>query len=182
MKKLLYGAVALLLTASCAGNKAEKENEESIRQADSIAAIEARQEAQAAAEQARLDSLRQDSIAKAEKASANIPTFNEIMNCSNLAKMFKSHGFKTSVKKVYNEAYETYDEDVTATYSEGNLYCKYITDGYGLEYTIKGNDELLDKFLKDAKAYISREKKKNNISENAKAYKSGSTVTVYFGD
>ena len=45
--------------ASCAGRNAEKEREDSIRIADSIAAAEA---AQAEAEQARLDSIRQDSI------------------------------------------------------------------------------------------------------------------------
>ena len=51
--------VLLSSIASCAGRNAEKEREDSIRIADSIAAAEA---AQAAAEQARLDSIRQDSI------------------------------------------------------------------------------------------------------------------------
>ena len=71
MKKLLFGAVALFLMASCSGNGTkEKTNEDSTHIADSIAQVEA---VQAAVEQARLDSLRQDSIAKAEevaKASA----------------------------------------------------------------------------------------------------------------
>ena len=60
MKKLLFGAAALLLMASCSGNTTkEKAKEDSIRIADSIAQVEA---AKAAAEQARMDSIRQDSI------------------------------------------------------------------------------------------------------------------------
>ena len=62
MKKLLFGVAALLLMASCSGNgTTEKASEDSTHIADSIAQVEA---AQAAAEQAR-----QDSIAKAEAAA-----------------------------------------------------------------------------------------------------------------
>ena len=58
MKKLLFGATALLLMASCSGNGTnEKAKEDSARIADSIAQVE---NAKAAAEQARLDSIRQD--------------------------------------------------------------------------------------------------------------------------
>ena len=57
MKKLIFGAVALFLMASCTGgSRTEKTSEDSIRTADSIAQV------QAAAEQAHLDSLRRDSI------------------------------------------------------------------------------------------------------------------------
>ena len=67
MKKLLFGAAALLLMDSCSGNgTAEKAKDDSASVADSIAKVEA---AKAAAEQARLDSLRQDSIEKAEAAA-----------------------------------------------------------------------------------------------------------------
>lgn len=60
MKKLLFFAMSLILMAGCSGNGAsEKANEDSIRIADSIAKVEA---AQAAAEQARLDSIAMDSI------------------------------------------------------------------------------------------------------------------------
>lgn len=62
MKKLLFGAAALLLMASCSGNgTAEKAKDDSASVADSIAKVEA---AKGAAKQARLDSLRQDSIQK----------------------------------------------------------------------------------------------------------------------
>ena len=67
MKKLLFGVAAIMLMTSCAGNGAsEKAREDSVRIADSIVQIETQQES--AAEQSRLDSIRQDSIAKAEKA------------------------------------------------------------------------------------------------------------------
>ena len=74
MKKLLFGAVALLLMANCSGNGAkEKVNEDSLRAADSIAQVET---AKVAAEQARQDSIRQDSvrqdsIAKSKTLQAN---------------------------------------------------------------------------------------------------------------
>lgn len=74
MKKLLFGAAALLLMTSCAGNGAsEKSHDDSTRIADSIALVES---ANAVAEQARLDSIRQDSIQKeTEKAE-----FSEIQS------------------------------------------------------------------------------------------------------
>ena len=76
MKKLLFFAMSLILMAGCSGNGAsEKANEDSIRIADSIAKVEA---AQAAAEQARLDSIRQDSInsIEIEKQYSNALTLN----------------------------------------------------------------------------------------------------------
>ena len=78
MKKLLFGAVALLLMASCSGNgTTEKANDDSARIADSIAQVEA---AKAAAEQARVDSLRQDSIANAEKAAQEASKYDDLIN------------------------------------------------------------------------------------------------------
>ena len=73
MKKLLLIALPLIMLGGCAGgNKAEKEKEDSIRQADSLAAVEATvNAAQEAAEQACLDSLKQDSISKAEAQQAS---------------------------------------------------------------------------------------------------------------
>ena len=67
MKKLLFGVTALLLLGACSGsNSSKNENQES----DSIETIGTDSKTENAApsqEQARLDSLRQDSIAKAEK-------------------------------------------------------------------------------------------------------------------
>ena len=76
MKKLLFGVAALLLMASCSGNgTTEKASDDSARIADSIAQVET---AKAAAEQARLDSIRQDSINESmEKAEleTSVSTF-----------------------------------------------------------------------------------------------------------
>ena len=68
MRKLLFGAVALLLMASCAGNGgSEKAGTDSSQTTDSpVQTVDA---AQAKAEQARQDSIRQDSITKAEKTA-----------------------------------------------------------------------------------------------------------------
>lgn len=68
MRKLLFGAVALLLMASCAGNGgSEKAGTDSSQTTDSPVQTEVA--AKAEAEQARQDSIRQDSITKAEKAA-----------------------------------------------------------------------------------------------------------------
>lgn len=73
MKKLLFGAAALFLMASCAGNgTSEKAREDSARIADSIAQVKA-------AEEARLDSIRLDSIAKAE-AQAKAAEYDELID------------------------------------------------------------------------------------------------------
>lgn len=67
MKKLLFGVTALLLLGACSGsNSSKNENQES----DSIETTGTDSKTENAIlnqEQARLDSLRQDSIAKAEK-------------------------------------------------------------------------------------------------------------------
>lgn len=81
MKKLLFGISALLSLASCSGNGAsEKAREDSTRIADSIAQVEA---AKAAVEQARLDSIRQDSIAKAEVAAQYDDLVNQLVSAVN---------------------------------------------------------------------------------------------------
>lgn len=68
MKKIFFGAVMMLLMASCSGNgTTKKASDDSARIADSIAQVEA---AKAAAEQARLDSIRQDSIRQDSIAKA----------------------------------------------------------------------------------------------------------------
>lgn len=81
MKRILFGISALFLMASCSGNGAsEKVREDSARIADSIAQVEA---AKAAVEQARLDSIRQDSIAKAEVAAQYDALLNQYIKAAN---------------------------------------------------------------------------------------------------
>lgn len=86
MKKLLFGIAALMLMASCNGNKAGSENtdKDSSSFSDSIAQLEVTNQAEetalAAAEQARIDSLRQDSIAKVEKTVKKASQYDELIN------------------------------------------------------------------------------------------------------
>lgn len=67
IKHFLISIVAVGFLTGCGGKDTEKIREDSIRVADSIAAVEAAR----AAEQARLDSIRQDSIKMAEEELAN---------------------------------------------------------------------------------------------------------------
>ena len=119
MKKLLFGAAALFLVASCAGNgTSEKAKEDSAHVADSIAQVEA---AKAAAEQARLDSIRRDSIENTKTPTFQtfcyphnvdgIVTLQDFYKASHIEKSLKNLGFKLANTK--KETRETYDgEDV----------------------------------------------------------------------
>ena len=86
MKKLLSGIAALMLMASCSGNKKSSENinDDSTSISDSIVQVvdtcQAEDTALAAAEQARLESLRQDSIAKVEKTVKKASQYDELIN------------------------------------------------------------------------------------------------------
>lgn len=87
MKKILYSAASLLLFAgiavSCSGNSAtnaDKEREDSARNADSLAAIEASLKQ---IEEARVDSLQQDSIASSQKdeaENASDPKYDKMLD------------------------------------------------------------------------------------------------------
>ena len=75
MKKVLLLALPILVMASCGNREAEKAAEDSARMVDSIAKIE---EARQKAEQARIDSIRQDSIlnSQIEEQYKNAITLN----------------------------------------------------------------------------------------------------------
>lgn len=139
----IFSMAGTFLTG-CTGRNMEREREDSIRQADSIkAALQAEEEAKAAAEQARLDSLRQDSILPIERAIAVIPTFKEIQNSQDLVSFFKKRGFTISKKTAYVDKYEDNFTFITAIYNPGNgIYCKFVEDLYGYDYTITGAPEL----------------------------------------
>ena len=112
MRKLLFGAVALLLMASCAGNGgSEKAGTDSNQTTDSPVQTEVA--AQAEAEQARQDSIRQDSIAKAEKAEKTAKAasqYDDLVNqyvasVNKLDKETRSGIFKnvdSKAKKIFN--------------------------------------------------------------------------------
>lgn len=106
MKKFLFGAAALILIASCSGNDAsEKVREDSTRIADSIAQVETTRQAEIAAEQARQDSIRQDSIAKVEKAAQEASQYDDLVNqyaalVNKLDKEARSGNFNNIYSKV----------------------------------------------------------------------------------
>ena len=102
MKKFILIASGLFLTigimTGCSGRNAEKEREDSIRIADSIAAVEAaREEALRIAEQARLDSIRLDSIENEENLRIKPQYFSYDIDSQ---KKMKSLGFKKVREKI----------------------------------------------------------------------------------
>lgn len=182
MKKFMILIAAAGLLAGCgARQSAEERRRDSLRAIDSILAVKHDEEMRIAAiEQARQDSLRQDSIAKAESARAAIPTFGEIENSTNRVSLFKSRGFKVAIKKVFNDQLDDYDDYLTATYSAGGVSCTYKTEWDGYKYTINGAPDLLEKFYSEAKASIDAQRRTNPNDawvQQWKATKAGNTVT-----
>lgn len=109
MKIYLIGIVSLTLLLSSCGNRAkERAYQDSIRTADSLAKIEADRQAEeaakAAAEQARPDSPRQDSIALEEKMRIDPMIF---ARDGYRKKLLKQYGFKV----VYDRKFINYDID-----------------------------------------------------------------------
>lgn len=187
MKRLIINitfiAALALMVGACGGKEAEKAAEDSARRADSMAQVKAAEEAAiAAAEQARLDSLRQDSIEKREKAIEKIPSFSQI-NGANMESVLKKAGFK--IKKKTEEVpwggeYFTYVASATYNPVEG-VSCTYKTTGNGYSFTIVGADDQLEQFYQDAKNYIAKAKRNNPADPwvaEWSAKKSGNTVTL----
>ena len=188
MKKLLYFAAAIFLAVGCSGNgEAVKELRDSIRRADSIRAEDSIAEARALAlEAARMDSLRQDSIEKVEKAIAAIPTFHDLYSPGKREAMLKKRGFKIKKRKEFIEPWGD-REFITATLNPApGISCKYVEEETCSKFTLKGLPELLDQFYADAKAYIARKKKEwpdDHWVQDWSAVKKGDTVEVsMFGD
>lgn len=111
MKKLLLGGTVLLLMASCSGNgTSEKAQENAAHLADSIAQVEA---AKAAAEQARQDSIRQDSLAKAEElakaaqydglVSQFVSSVNKIEKAANRGDFSNMHALVNNYESLHNK-------------------------------------------------------------------------------
>ena len=187
MKNLLFGAMALFLMASCSGNgSSEKAKEDSARIADSLSHVEAIKEAEEAIKlaDAAIEQARLDSIEKVQLALNAIPTFNEIVSSRNTEKLFKNKGFKVSVKQEYYEGDAEYYPHVKATYNPGNgISCKYSDWLLGFTITIKGAPELLDRFYADAQSYIAAGKRKEaDGSIGWRATRKGDTIDVYLPD
>lgn len=141
MKKLLFGTVAVLLMASCAGNgNSEKAREDSIRIADSIAALEAAQ-AEAEAEQARLDSLRQDSITHEINMRLKPEVFRDFFNEKKMKKDLRALGFN-----LIEEEYE-HEEEWDGYYAiyKRTLNGRTIDIEYGYDTSNGGSIKFSDK-------------------------------------
>ena len=186
MRKIYFvlGAALLLCLFSACSNSDKQHEEDSIRRADSIAAIEA---AEKAAEEARLDSIRQDSIEKAEKIIASIPTFSEV-DRGNFATLFKKKGFEISYKKgkVWdNEVLDfvPYNNTIASLNKGGEPSCLFVENDNGWTMTINGAPELLDKFASDAKNNVAKLKRENKGDWYFEAFKvtvSGNSVKMYW--
>ena len=105
MKKLLFGAAALLLMASCSGNgTTEKANYDSTRIADSVAQVDTAK-AKAEVEKVSQDSIKQESITKEEKAEKNkksISQYGDLLN-----------KYSTAVNAFEKEAKRSYGSEKT---------------------------------------------------------------------
>lgn len=182
MKKLLFGAVALFLMISCTGKgSSEKAKEDSARIADSIANVEAAK----VAEQARLDSVRRDSMnniqefARVVKALENLPTDH-----NRLEGFLKRLGFKGSKKTSTKE--ENYFDNMLKvqvekyyyTFTKGNKCITYssvyetspVFDNYHQKITIEGDENALDRFYR-----VIQEKGYSEV------YREGNTVITIDG-
>ena len=179
MKKLLFGAAALLVMvmASCNG-ASEKAREDSIRIADSIAQIEA---AKAAAEQARLDSIRQDSIQNAEEFSRVVKALENLPNEKDkIVGYLTALGFKGSKKTstrtqdYIGSEIEVEVEKYHYTFTLGDKSITYSMDfedtlAFGSctqKITVEGDDDALDCLYRAAR------KKYDNVS------KRGNTIVI----
>ena len=188
MKKLLFGAAALLMMTSCSGNGgSDKANEESAQAGDSITQVEATQKAEdatnVAAEQARLDSLRADSIQKAEAESFynSLPDIKKltIADHKKETNYLRSLGFKGSFKEKGME--EDWRADGTFTLEKGNRKCvvKAHVDGYYQDYniTITGDEDAKKMYYNKTKK-ITRTKYDSPIKTKLK----GNTIVVEVQD
>ena len=153
-KTFIFASLFMMLlcvATSCASKEnTEKLREDSIRQADSIAAVEAALQAQ---EQARLDSIRQDSIAKAEVENffKALPDPNKIVWEMNAGKYLKSLGFEGSTKIINKDEEES---EGTYTLTMGDRVCKvHFTTTFNegdTEVKITGDEDALTKFYQKA--------------------------------
>lgn len=191
MKRLFLLSAVTLLIASYGGSDKEKAADDSAR-ADSIAAVEA-QHAAEAAQQAHLDSLRQDSINQAEIFASKIPSFKLINENEGeqLESIFKSHGF--TVSYTYGKSWNpdaldmTSVKQINATLKMGDKECTYREHfgDNGTDYTmiIKGAPEKLNEYATEAKSYIAKMKRQNPgdwYYGDTKVKVSGNTVTIHY--
>lgn len=139
MKKILFGVATMLLFASCSGNgSSEKAKEDSARIADSIAKVEAAKEA---SEQARLDSLRQDSITQEINMRLKPEVFRDFFNEKKMKKDLSALGFKL-LKEEYDHEEEW--DGYWAKYKR-TMNGRTIEIEYGFDTSNSGSIKFSDK-------------------------------------
>lgn len=157
MKKILFGATALLLLGACSGNgTTEKAREDFTRVADSKGPVES---TEAAVEQVCLDSLRADSIQKKEEKSFynSLPNIRKLVETEfrKETKYLHSLGFKGSFQERGKE--EDWLAEGTFTLEKGQRKCvvNAHVDGYSECYkiTITGDDEAKELYYNETKKY-----------------------------
>ena len=192
MKKIFYFAAVLFLTVNCGGKgESTVDTEGAVPQTDTTemeAPATADSPKQIQQEDTITNAVKEEAVKEetgTAKGTAAIPSFYEIEKSKNVDKLFKNRGFKVSKKREYVDRYDDNFTFVTATYDSGDgISCKYVEDLYGFKFTVKGAPEILDKFQRDAKAWIKSEIRKNPGDawvERMSATKSGNTVTVFYG-
>lgn len=152
MKKLIFLAVVLSVLVSCTRSKNEKAHENYPRIADSypqIADSIANEEipqndiakTQAIAEEARLESIRQDSIKQEKKMRLSPKVFEDYFNEKKMKKRLKALGFK-----LIKEEREDFDEfeGYWAEYKR-TLNGRTIKIEYGYATSNEGSIEFSDK-------------------------------------
>lgn len=183
MKKLLFGATALLLLGACSGSNSSKNENQDNDSIETMAPAQKPEDVSASQEQARLDSLRTDSIrqAEAELFYNSLPNIKKlaISDDKKEAKYLRSLGFKGSFKEKGME--EDWRADGTFTLEEGQRKCvvKAHIDGYYQDYsiTITGDDEAKEKYYKETKK-ITRTTYDSPIKTKLK----GNTIVVEIQD
>ena len=155
MKKFLFLAVVLSVLVSCTGNKNENAHENFSRIADSIANEEARQnaiaKAEAIEEQARLESIRQDSIKQEQKMRLSPKVFGDYFNEKKMKKKLKDLGFKL-IKEDREDFgdFEGYWASYKRTLNGRTIKIEYsyaTSNGGSIEFSDKGDFEQFKKDL-----------------------------------
>ncbi|MDE7414255.1 MAG: hypothetical protein K2N05_10790 [Muribaculaceae bacterium] len=161
MKRIISASVAgvilSLATVSCGPTASEKRlarMQDSIHTADSIAAVEE------AAENARREAARQDSIARVDDFRSKIPTFSRLYKGGDFDKYLRNLGYSVSKKGRRSDYGE--GEEVT-TYSlrvDNSHYCTiqqlFGYEWYDVKVKIVGAPDQLSRFKNDAKAERSK--------------------------
>lgn len=195
MKKFLFLFSAVILISifitSCMGKNTEKEREDSIRQADSIATAEAAQ----AAEAARIDSLRQDSIAKEEEANRlSILDFCKWDSSDKVMVAKPEKEVIATLKKLGFDCIKTWKESVEyCGIEETETWYTYERENYGYNISVSlkdnveitfPNKDLLNSFIDTALAnrYKKAPKEYSEFytyqGPNPECYWSGSDIKV----